>query len=438
MSINRNIRNALATFGSKQSFRSNAPSQHSSRKKEYYGKESLEYIDRFAKYSSDFVGAKMQIFGDDGSFEWKPVNIRIADMVRPSASATKSFDDFKNILIADKSVDYVRQGTKFVTMGSTWLAVNPINISNSATTSVIRRCNAEWRYLDFFGNVKSEPIIIENALANANDSDTQEFTPVTKGYFNATMQYNEATKELDTNSVIILGRGAYRITGYADFIQEFTGDYDSVRLLKFSLRYEEPNLETDDLERHVAKGKLFKWNVYISGKPVLNIGEEHTFLAISERNGEILDESKVDLDYIWESSDGNIVSIGHKGTACANSAGTCSIIARLAQNFDIVGCFDVTVENTTDSEHVEFTSSVPSSLYMFEEVTIKASKFIGGETLDDEIEWVLTGASKDSYSAEEQGDTVKIKCWHGSTIPLKITAKCGNLTTAAEISLIGL
>lgn len=438
MSINKNIKNALASFGGKQSFRNNAPSQHMSHEKDYYKRESIEFVDRFAKYSSDFVEAEMQLFGEDGNYEWKSVNLRIADTVRPSASAMKSFDDFKTILIADKSIDYIRQGTKFVTMGSTWLAVNPMNISNAATTAVIRRCNAEWRYLDFFGNVKTEPIIIENSLANANDSDTQEFVSVTKGYFNAIMQYNEATKELDTNSVIVLGRGAYRITGYADFIQEFTGDYDSVRLLRFSLRYEEPNPDTDDMERHIAKGKHFSWNIHISGLPIMSIGDECTFKAISERNGEIIEKSKTDIDYIWESSDGSIASVGHEGTVYANSEGICTITARLAQNFDIVGSFDVTVDNEFDLERVKFTSNVPDALHVFEEIEIRASKFIGSDMVDEKIEWVLSGASKDAYCTRQIGNDLIIKCWHGSVVPLRVIAKCGDLTATTEICLIGL
>ena len=549
MSINRNIKNALAAFGGKQSFRNNAPSQHMSHKKDYYKNESLEFVDRFAKYSSDFVEAEMQMLGEDGTCEWKSVNLRIADMVRPSASATKNFDDFKTILIADKAIDYIRQGTKFVTMGSTWLAVNPMNISNAATTAVIRRCNAEWRYLDFFGNVKTEPIIIENALANANDSDTQEFVPVTKGYFNAIMQYNEATKELDTNSVIMLGRGAYRITGYSDFIQEFTGDYDSVRLLRFSLRYEEPNLETDDLERHIAKGKLFSWVIHVAGKSILKVGDKYKYSAFSERNGTILevdgavnyayetivvgnharlnisetdtenpakrtiqdintdttyaygisidegetnmnidvlegeapnsmsienndsdetysyemsvdddqldvdysfveDESEAnknmvifqgyDVDYLWETSDSSVATVDDNGVVTAKSIGCCQVVARLAQNREIVGTMEVFVEEESFDERVEFITGVPNTLNMFDAITIKATKLIGNEACSDPSILEVSGADETAYSVEAKSDSLTIKCWDGSVTPLTIVARCGDLFATAQIQLIGI
>ena len=42
------------------------------------------------------------------------------------------------------------------------------------------------------------------------------------------------------------GTGAYKVTGYSDFHTEFTGDYGSLRLLYFTIRYEEPNYSIDD------------------------------------------------------------------------------------------------------------------------------------------------------------------------------------------------
>lgn len=166
----------------------------------------------------------------------------------------------------------MRQGTKINTMGCTWLVTNPSNLSNTVGNGIAQRCNAVWNYLDYYGNVMSEPIVVENLRAHASTPDDQQSALITKGYFVLVMQYNEATAQLDTNSRIILGTAAYVITGYSDFSQEFTGDYSTIRLLSFDARYEEPNYVIDDMENHVAGGKTFSWEIGISGPPSLKVG----------------------------------------------------------------------------------------------------------------------------------------------------------------------
>lgn len=238
----------------------NAPGQYNDRQKQYFDAEARQFTQRYARYSSDFVEAQVQGMNDSDPSAWETYRVRFADVVRPTAAIQRHFDDYKMVLFEAAKVDYIRPGTKFVTMGSTWLCTNPINISGSSGSGVVRRCNAVWNYYDEDGNLQSEPIVVENSRANASESDAQESMLITKGYFNVICQANEFTRQLNTNSRVLLGKGGYRITGFSDFEQEFTEDQSSVRLLYFSIRYEEPNDAIDDIENRVAGGKNNDWD----------------------------------------------------------------------------------------------------------------------------------------------------------------------------------
>lgn len=257
MSADVNFKNALLLAGGLNPIVTNNPTQYADRHRQYFDPETRRFTAMKAKYSSDFMDAQVQGLFDNDPLAWETYRLRMANVVRPSAAIQRHFDDYKIVLFESPKIEYIRPGTKIVSMGSTWLALNPDNVSGASGSGLVRRCNAVWNYYDENGNLCSEPIIAENERANANDSDAQNSQLISKGYFNIICQYNDATRQIDTNTRMILGTGAYRVTGFSDFEQEFTGDYASVRLLYFSVRYEEPNEDIDDMENHVAGGKAF-------------------------------------------------------------------------------------------------------------------------------------------------------------------------------------
>ena len=257
--INNYIKNAVLIGGGVPAVKTNSPSQYADRQKQYFDAETRKFTQLKARYASDFVEAQVQGLNASDPWGWGTYRIRFADIVRPTAAIQRRFDDYKQYLFESPKIDYVHPGTKIVTMGSTWLVINPNNISGASGSGVARRCNAVWNYYDDSGELQSEPLIVENFRANANDSDAQESMYITKGYFNVTCQYNNATKQINTNTRMVLGSAAYRVTGYADFESEFTGDYNGVRLLYFTIRYEEPNDAIDDMENYVAGGLEDEW-----------------------------------------------------------------------------------------------------------------------------------------------------------------------------------
>ncbi len=473
MSIQKSIKNSLLTMNGLVSFTVNSPTRYNDKQTQYFSPETKTFVQQYAKYSSDFVMAQVQGLDNSSPLAWQSRLIRMADVVTPTAAKKHYFDDHKIILFADRDIEYIKPGTKIVTMGSTWIAVNPINISGADGSGLVRRCNAVWNHLDFYGNVVSEPIIVENERANANDSDTQNSQYITKGYFNVICQYNDFTRQIDTNTRLILGTGAYRVTGYSDFETEFTGDYSTVRLLSFTIRYEEPNDAIDDMVNHVAGGKVFSWVINIDGNSTIPVGGNVQLLATSIRDGATLNRPYVmqqllnttdewgeessqivapsnyeveqgnltplpmwDISYIWSSSDETVATVDELGIVTGVSEGTAIITATLAQNPSYFAQYTVTISQSTDG--VRFSSTIPAKITPYTSVTITAAYYENGAETSNPIAFEFTGAESASYSASVSGNTATITSYGYSDTPLTVKASYGASSAVTQIELEGI
>lgn len=439
MPISDNIKNGLIASGRLKTAIRNAPAQYGDRQRQYLGDPSTEFVHQYAKYATDFFTARVQGLNPDAPYEWETTYIRMADIAPETASTLRKQDDYKNIMFADESIEYVQEGTKIEAMGSIWLVTNPQNISNAIGGGVIQRCRSTWNHLDWYGNLLQEPLCVEKAILTANDSDMQEYALITKGYVNITCQRNEYTKNLNTNSRMILGSSAFRITGFGDYAQEFTGNYDSVRLLEFTARYEPPNEEIDDMENHVAGGKTFSWEIRISGNPVIKNGSTGQLKAVSLRMGEKVEE---DLDhqvsYLWESSDTSVADVGMDGTVYGISEGTCAVTCTLEQNRSISETYEITVVPAESGNEVAFLGNIPDKIRPYESVTIEAAYFENGEQQDDKVSYSLFGADSMSYSFMQNGNVLTVNCWTASETPLTIMATAGEYSTSVELGLEGI
>lgn len=439
MSIRKSLKNAMLTGAGLVAWQNNAPVQYNGRQRQYFGDETRTFTQMMAQYSSDFVEAQMQGIDPENPLEYQTRFIRMADVVKPTAAIQRRFDDYKMLLVADRDIDYLMPGSKVVAMGSTWLVVNPLNVSGSDGMSLVRRCNAVWNHLDYYGNVVSEPIIVENQRANANDSDAQNSQLISKGYFNVFCQYNDATRQIDTNTRLILGTGAYRVTGYSDFETEFTGDYSTVRTVSFTVRYEEPNDAIDDMVNHVAGGKVFSWDVGIDAPAKMTMGQTTAFAAFSERcNVPVESTEEYPVYYEWESSDESVATVDGYGNVTAVAEGQAVITVTLAQNEAYSAAASVEVTETADG--VDFTTTVPVLLAAYESTAISAAYFEDGAETDEPIVWTLTGADEGAYSylVSTDGKSVSIDCFGYSKTPLTVTASYGEYSVSAQIELEGM
>ena len=441
--MKQSIKNAMLAGSSSFSFKQEIPTQYADRQKRYMNYETRKFTERTARYSSDYVEAMIQGLNPTEPFEYTKVHIRFSDIVRSSSAISYEFDNYKVIDIAEPEYTYVRIGAKVVTMGSIWLVINPANMGNVLGKAMIQRCDAVWHYLDFYGNVCAEPMCFDRRLAKANDADAQRSTMITKGYFDAKVQYNKNTRQLDTNSRIILGSAAYKITGFSDFIQEFTDDYNSVNLLEFDVRYEEPDDATDDMVNHVAGGKTFKWSIQLAGTPTLMAGNTTILTPTSIRTAEektevVTSTESKPISYIWESSNEEIARVEADGTVTAVSEGEAEITCTLAQNEAQKGVFNITVAGDATEPHVSFTSTVPEKIGIYQQITLTAEYFEDGAATGNEITYEFSGATPKSYTTKISGNTVTIKCWGGSVAPLQIKAMYGEYSATEQIYLEGI
>lgn len=437
---NEFIKNAFILGRGLQAGNTNSPSQFKNRKRQYFDQETTTFVQKYARYASNFFDAKVQGVFEDDPFAWTDVRVRMADIVKPSAAMTKDFDDYKIVLFENPNIEYVRQGTKLVTMGSTWLATNPINVSAADGCGIFRQCNAVWNHFDYYGNLLSEPLVVDSYAARASTPNPQDTLRITRGYFNIICQYNEWTAQLDTNSRIILGRAAYHIRGYADFVQEFTGDYNSIRQLGFIAEYEEPNYDIDDMEKRVAGGKNFSWVVSVSGGTKIQPGQKTTLTASSVRNEKpVKPTDEHPVSYKWKSSNPFVADVDKDGVITATGNGEATITATLEQNAALSASIEVSVSEDLKPRTV-FTQAPPAQFRVYQSYDIGAADFIGGAEQTTPIEWTFEGSEGSSYTYVVSEDTkhVRIACWKGSVTPLKITAKGAGDAVVATVELEGL
>lgn len=437
--INIYLKNAAVMSNGFNPVQVNAPTQYNDRQRQFFDPETRAFTMLNAKYSSDFMEAQVQGLDPDDPTKWGTYRIRFADVVRPSSAIQRHFDDYKQFLFESYLIEYVRPGTKIVTMGSTWIVTNPNNVSGASGSGICRRCNAVWNFLDYYGNVVSEPIIVENERANANDSDAQNSQLISKGYFNVLCQYNDYTRQIDTNTRFILGTGAYRVTGYSDFETEFTGDYSTVRTLSFSIRYEEPNRAIDDMVNHVASGLNFSWDVGVSGPASLFTGATAQYTAESVKNGEpVVPTTENPISYLWESSDESVITVDNSGVVTAIGEGSATVRVTLGQNTAWHTNFAISVTDSADG--TAFMSTVPDRLGAYESATIAAAYFEDGTETAYALNWDFEDADPNAYSAEvaADGKSAVIHCYSYSNTPLTITVSYGAFTATAQIGLEGI
>ena len=438
MATTRNHLSNIAAMGERTQSPTNRPAQYNDRRDPYFGDQTARFVQAYGKYASDYTACRVQGLDSNPAnfYEWSEQLIRLADARKKGNAIDRPIDNYKEFLMVDRRIEYVPEGAKMETMGSTWLVTNPANISSAVGGGVMRRCNATWNHLDWYGNLRKEPMVVENVKLNASANDFQETVLVMQGYFNIIMQRNCETEELDVNSRLILGRMAYQITGYSDVSQEFTGDEESRRLLRFTARMTEPDREKDDLVRRVANAYPFSWEINVGGRAAMSVGENAKFTAASLRNGTAADgDAAHPVRYLWYSSDKGVCCVDPAGNVTAVGEGSCTITAVLVQNESFAGTYEVTVAQSVNSIHWQ--TDPAERLEAYEKTTLTAVYTENGAETGDAVEWRFAGAAEDSYTAEEAGNTATVTCWGGSVEPLTVTATCKGKSVSAIIALEG-
>ena len=419
--------------------RNNAPAQYKDRQRQYLADRRTLYDEQRDYLATDYVKARVQGLNPDDFFAWTETEIRLSDVFTQSVTAfdSKQYDDFKEILFRSRAIDYIPVGAYIETMGSIWMVVNPGNMSSPTTNAVIARCRAHWTFYDAYGNIRWEPLVIDRRTMLSNRNESPENLVLMEGYFNVKCQKNANTVKLRDNQRMILGSYAYHITGYTDFFEEFTGDDDSAHVINLTVRREEPE-EHDDLQNHIADGKLYAWGANISGIESVPVGGQGGARAHMLINGEkVVPGADTPQTWIYSTSDENVLTVDSEGFYTGVSEGTAIVTATLEQNPNLTASMQITV--AASSEDVRFIGTVPPSIPQYTTVGVSAVHEVNGEYTNDPLEWEFNGADPKDYTVKigEGSQYAEITCDSPSAVPLIVTARYNDLSESVSIKLLG-
>lgn len=402
---------------------------------QYFSPGTQEFIWENAKYSDNYFAARVQ-GAIPGNFEdIRGAYIRTMDLVEQSTGSNAS-NDWQLIYFQDPRIHGLYTGAKVWYGGNVWIATSPRNFGSASGNSVVRRCNALWHYLDYYGNIKSEPFVWAKGPAQATANEYLDYTVIPNSYQKCVMQLNDATKEVALNRRIILGTSAFDVRGVVDFVSDFSEEGENeeagkTHILFFDLFEREP-LAIDDMENGVAGGKTFKWEILLSGSEQMAVGAEQKLSVQSLRNGEAPD-GEYPVDYLFESSDPSVLSIDENGRILANKAGEATVTVVLAQNGKYQSTFQVTVTEDVAQQAFVFTPPLPDSLRQLQSVDTDIAFTQGTGT----ISMRTFGADSHAYTAALTGNRLTIEAWGASPERLGIELSCGSAKETFYITLKG-
>lgn len=435
----RYINNSISFNGKGIGTPTNTPSQYQDKKRQYLANRTKTFTDKRAYLATDYVEADCQGIEPNDFYKYVRTTIRLADISSASANTNKRQDDFKEVLFDKFGIEYFPIGAKIETMGNTWLSINPSNISSVNATSVVARCNTSYNSYDFYGNIVTEPIVLEKYDMSNNNSYGYKNLELMEGYFDVTCQANDVTRQLGENKRIILGSKPYRITGFTDFIQEFSGDRDSCHILNFTVRVDEPNIN-DDMLNYVADGKSETFGAKVIGDTKLIAGQLSTVSAIFIKNcKEVEPSSEYPVEFTFTSSDSNVAEVDDNGNITTHNSGTATITAVLRQNNTISATLELQVEDVIATPYVAFNGVIPKCVVQYCKETLSASYYESGLETQEPLTWDFSGVDKSHYSYKilEGGKSVEIECITPSARHLTVKASYGAIYKEIDIDLVG-
>lgn len=431
------IKNGLAVGGIHPPIARNADGVYTGRQRPYFAMPQNRMAYLYGQYADNCYAAQMQGYDPDDFYTYYPVKIRCEDVSR-EATGTNLSDDVKGMVVYyPEGVNYVPIGAHVEFAKNTWLVTNPANVSAILTEAIIRRCNAVYRRLDWYGNVLECPFNIPKVTPRGAQDDYTKNMILADHYFQCAMQLNEVSAAITENTRLILGDSAYSVRGLDNFTQEFTGDFDNVHIIYFQIQREEKASVYDDMERKIADGLAFSWDINVTVGVSMREGQSQTAAASSARDGVSVENTTENpISYIWSTSDPTVFTVDADGTVTAVGEGSAVLTCTLEQNPDIEETVEIIV-SAAEGSYVAFNGAVPDTLTEQESAVISASYYEDGTETAEPVSFSFSGPSADKYTADvdEDTNTVTITCWERSDIPLTVTASAGGQSATHEISL---
>lgn len=441
---NKLIKNIQRLTGSYSiSSPTNTPAQYKDRQHEYLNRRNKKFSQNRAYLSNDYVLAEVQGLNPDNFYEWKyDVGIRFSDIAQTSSMTTRKTDDWKNIMFPQEEIDYFPAGAKIEAMGSSWLCVNPSNMASAYATAIVVRCNSSYNSYDYYGNIITEPIYVGSESLNKTATYVESYhINLMDGNVLITCQYNENTKRLGETKRLVLGSKIYYITGYADYIQEFTGDRNSTHLITFTARVDEPTELDDMLETFVAGGKAQSFSAVMNAPQSLKTGTTANITPIYVHNGaEIASTEQYPIEWSYDSSNESVAYITSDGQIEGISAGTVTIRASMKQNPNIRTSVEITVVDSEGTPYIEFEEYKDTTITQYTKATYTAAYYDENGKTENQLEWNVSGAdycSDYNYTISADKMSITIECLNASAAPLFVTASYGGVSKTITLILEG-
>lgn len=445
MSLTKNLKNAGLMSSSLAPYPSNVPEAFASRKKQWFGDETSAFVESMFDYASDVYEAKVQSINPDDWFQFETCTIRLMDIVSQTPTA-RGLEDYKLVYFKDQTIKYIGLGAKIIlnegNFEQVYLVVNPSASSVNGANCIVRRCNATWSFLDFYGNIQHEPFAWQTNQELASSFSYTDYQTLLSGYNHSTMQRNAQTRELHNNTRIMLADQAFSVRGLVNFLQEFSGDKESVRIQYFDLAAAEPT-ENDNIELSVAGYDAFSWKIDLGAPEKILVGQSAGIAVRSVRNGLLTESTQQHpVGYLWESADTEIATVDNSGVITGVSAGDAVITCRLEQNEKIFERVEVSVEAASSLKAVRFLTPLPESIVQYEKLHIEAATFdASGKKGSEQVTIEAFGANPKSFSATAGIDgsgSLDITCFSPSDAPLTVRASAeGYESATAQIRLEG-
>ena len=394
--------------------------------------------------ATDYVKARVQGLNPNDFYAWTETYIRLSDVSTQSVTAfdSKQYDDFKEILFADRAIDYIPVGAYVETMGSIWLVVNPSNMGTATANTVIARCRAHYNFYDAYGNILQEPLVVDRRAMLSNRKENPSNIELPEGYFNVKCQINENTMKITDNTRFILGRNAFHVTGLTDFFEEFTFDDESAHIMTFTIRREEPQVN-DDMVNKIADGLLYNYTFDLNFNRLITLkeGVPVQLTPMLKLNGEVVKPSAEHPQTWIYSTKSSAITISDDG-----------VLEAVESGWGIT--FDITLKenpNITRTEYVSivsgaygrgnltFGNNAPKAITQYTSEVIYGAYLWNNVDTGDALTWEFSEANPDSYTAVvgDDGKSATITCLSPSATPLKVTIYHGTDKISTNIKLQG-
>jgi len=428
------------------------PNPYRFRRKTYFEHSTNSFVWENAKYANNYYAAQVQgcIPGDFDAV--RGANIRTMDIVEQS-TGTQMPNEWQCVFFQDPRIKGLYTGAKLWYAGNVWLCTAPKSVASDSANAVIRRCNAIWNFIDYYGNVITEPFVWNKSNANATSNEYLDYNSIAHDYQRCCMQLNDKTRHIRHNQRVVLGNGVYQVSGIVDFISDFgevmdeNGEFkqrqkSESHIMYFDLYKTEPLAGVDDMENEVADALKFGWKIGISAAQSVQVGQTVNLGAYSLRSDAESTDVPVEstdeypISYSYHSLDDSVLTVDSEGNITAVAAGSTYITITLDQNDSIVGSFLFFVTEAA-RDWLTLTPELPDSLRMFESVTAEVRYTVNGVETTEGITLTATGPNDYCYSATLEDGVLNINAYYPSDKPLVITITAGAYSLTKTIRLNG-